>query len=39
MFRRYKILIALAALVLVLAGLLFFSDPTVSGIGFKYKNF
>ena len=39
MFRRYKIPIALAVLVLVLAGLLLFSDPTATGIGFKYKNF
>ena len=39
MFKRYRILIALAVLVLVLGGLLLFSDPTISGIGFKYKNF
>jgi hypothetical protein len=39
MFKRYRILIALAVLVLVLAVLLLVSDPTVSGIGFKYKNF
>jgi hypothetical protein len=39
MFKRYKIPIALAALILVLGGLLLFSDPTISGIGFKYKNF
>jgi hypothetical protein len=39
MLKRYRILIALAVLVLVLGGLLLFSDPTVSGIGFKYKNF
>lgn len=39
MFKRYKILIALAALVLVLGGLLLLSDPTVSGINFRYKNF
>jgi hypothetical protein len=39
MLKRYRILIALAVLVLVLGGLLLFSDPTISGIGFKYKNF
>jgi uncharacterized protein YjeT (DUF2065 family) len=39
MLKRYKALIALAVLVLVLGGLLLFADPTVSGIGFKYKNF
>ncbi len=39
MFKRYRILIALAVLVLLLGGLLLFSDPTISGIGFKYKNF
>jgi uncharacterized protein YjeT (DUF2065 family) len=39
MFKRYKIPIALAVLVLVLGGLLLFSDPTISGIGFKYKDF
>jgi uncharacterized protein YjeT (DUF2065 family) len=39
MLKRYRILIALAVLVLVLGGLLLFADPTTSGFGFKYKNF
>ena len=39
MLKRYKALIALALLVLVLGGLLLFADPTISGVGFKYKNF